>query len=59
MWMVSLGQYVTEDLETHQPLDICVLINFIHTKKGESVINCKTLIGISLNFIVSLSGARL
>lgn len=28
VWMVSLDQYVTEDLETHRPLDICVLINF-------------------------------
>lgn len=44
MWTVSLDQYVTGNLKTHKPLDICFPINCIHKKKEEPVI-CKPLIG--------------
>ncbi len=43
---VLLDQYVTGNLKTHRPLDVCFTINCIHTKKEESVIICKTLTGL-------------
>lgn len=46
VWMVSLDQYVTENLKTLRPLCICVPINCMHTKKEEPVIIYKTQLGL-------------
>lgn len=65
MSTVSLDQDVTCNLKTHKPTDVCSPIKCIHRKKEESVVICKTQIGIYIyfyiysNFIISSSGARL